>query len=124
MRYAVLALGILGGLAAAALGAKWIADYNKYQATVENLQSLGADLSQLTGLVRAGYALVLSLVLGLAGGILAFRRKGRLAAALMLAGPVIAGIFVPRSLAFTSLLIIGGLLALAIKPSPQARATA
>ena len=34
MRYAVLSLGICGGLIAAALGMKWISDYNQAQAAV------------------------------------------------------------------------------------------
>ena len=122
MRYAVLVLGILGGVIVGALGAKWISDYNQYRATVESLQSAGADLSRLERLVRAGYALLLAFVLGLAGGVLALKRQARLAGGLMLAGPAIAAVFAPQSLVFSSLLIVGGLLAFRIKPGPQAAA--
>jgi hypothetical protein len=122
MRYAVLVLGILGGVIDGALGAKWISDYKQYRATVESLESMGADLSQLESLVQAGYALVLAFVLGLAGGVLALRRQGRLAGGLMLAGPVLAAMFAPQSLVFSSLLIVGGLLAFTIKSGPRAAA--
>ena len=69
MRWIVLVLGVLGGLLAAALGITWISDYNRLQATVRELSSAGADLSALSGLVRAAYVLLVGAVLGLAGGL-------------------------------------------------------
>ncbi|OFW06361.1 MAG: hypothetical protein A3H96_22270 [Acidobacteria bacterium RIFCSPLOWO2_02_FULL_67_36] len=119
MRWIVLVLGVLGGLLAAALGITWISDYNRLQATVRELSSAGADLSALSGLVRAAYVLLVGAVLGLAGGAVALRGQGRLAAGLLLVCPIVAAVMTPKSLVGSFLLILAGGLALLVRPPVQ-----
>lgn len=128
MRFVALILGILGGLAAGALGLIWIRDYNSMRGLIESTttlgQTVGADMTQqladLQRLVTAAYILLGSLVLGIVGGILAMRGKGRLAALLMLIGAVAPAIFAPQALVFTCLLLIGALVSFFVKPKAMA----
>lgn len=112
MRIVVFILAILGGLAAAALGAVWLAD----AAVVEELQ-LGEEAGVALGsIVTAGWLLLLALALGIAGGVLALLRKGKIAAGVLLTAAVAPAIFEPKSLVFSCLLVVAGLLAFAVKP--------
>ena len=123
MRIAALILGILGGIIAAALGIVWLSDYYELEKTVGMARALGADTAELDRLVYAAYLLLASFALGIAGGILALKHKGRVAAALMMLGPIAAGVLAPKSLVFSFLLLIGGLLAFFVKgrqPLPRA----
>lgn len=123
MRFVVLALGALGGLVAAALGMNWIAQYNDLQRLLarDDIQlvvqsvDMDAQVAAAALLMRASYVLLAGLVLGVAGGVMAVRRRGRLAAALMVAAPVIAAVLAPKSLFASALLLIGGALALLVK---------
>ena len=116
MRIVVFILAILGGLAAAALGAVWLAD----AAAVEQLQ-LGEEAGvALEGIVTAGYLLLLALALAIAGGVLALLRKGKFAAGVLISAAVAPAIFEPKSLVFSFLLVVAGLLAFAVKPKLDA----
>jgi hypothetical protein len=66
------------------------------------------------------YFLLAGGVLGLAGGVLAFLRLGKVAAPLMVLPAVGAGVIVPPSLILNSPLMLGGLLAILIKGAPRA----
>jgi hypothetical protein len=131
MRFVVLAVGVLGGVVAAALGMNWIAQYNDLQRLMarEDIQQvvqstdMTAQVAAATSLMRASYVLLAGLVLGIAGGVMAVRRQGRLAAGLMIAAPVIAAVMAPTSLVASALLLIGGALALLVK-APAASAPA
>lgn len=124
MRVIVLILGTLGGLAGALLGMNWISQHRDLEQLVarpdiaevvsgENL--LSAEIEAAAALSRASYVLVAGLFLAIGGGIMAMRKRGRIAAALMLAAPIVAAAMAPRSLVASGLLIIAGLLALRVK---------
>ena len=116
MRVASMVLGILGGLAAALLAIKWLGDASAAKALVESAGSLGIDTSEFDGLVRAAYCMLGSLALGVAGGVMALKNKGKVGGALMAVGVVLPAIFAPQSLIATFLLAIGAILAFIAKP--------
>jgi hypothetical protein len=117
MRIAAFILAILGGLAAAALGMTWLSDAAELEGQIELAQAAGVSLD---GIVTAGYLLILALALGIGGGVLALMRKGKVAAGLLIGAAVAPAIFEPKSLVFSFLLIVAGLLAVAVKPRPVA----
>lgn len=120
MRIASFILAILGGLAAAALGMTWLSD----AADLQNDPQLAAAAGDsLGGIVTAGYLLMVALGLGIAGGVLALLRRGRIAAAVLVVSAIAPAVFEPKSLVFSFLLIVAGLLALGIKPKAPAFAT-
>lgn len=112
MRIAGLVMGILGGLAAGLLGAVWLADASDVSPEM-------AALADMSGFVTAGYLLLLALVLGVVGGVLAIRGQGKWAAALMIPAAIAPALFKPTALVFTFLLLVAGLLSLGAKPRPQ-----
>jgi len=125
MRYLVLTLGIIGGLVAAALGMNWIGQYNDLQALMTRpdvaavvegggMQSQIADAADL---MRASYVLVVGLFLGIGGALMAVRHRGKVAAGLLLVAPAVAAVLAPKTLVASCLLVLGGVLALTIKPS-------
>jgi hypothetical protein len=113
MRIAGFILAVLGALAAGALGAVWLSDAAKYKDQLAQAQALGLDVGSI---VTAGYVLVLSLVLGIVGGVMALRRKGTIAAAILIAAGVAPALFEPKALVFTWLLLLAGLLSLGAQP--------
>jgi hypothetical protein len=121
MRIAVLVLGILGGIAAAFLGASWLSDYEDSRELIEAAQALGADASGLQSLVIAAYFLLSGLATGIAGGVLAFKHRGRVAAGLMLVSVVGAAIFAPKSLVFSCILALAAVFAFFVKPRAAVR---
>ena len=107
MRVTALILGVLGGLVAGALGAKWLSDFgqlNELQRAVggEELQNMGT----------AGLLMILSLALGVAGGILSWKRKFLAGGGLMLVGGILPLFFAKQAILFLSLLVAGGVVAL------------
>jgi hypothetical protein len=116
MRILGLILGILGGAAAGFLGMKWVGDANHLKASIDFARTTGVDMHGLDKLVTAGYILMGSAVAGVVGGILAMMGKGKIAALLMLAGAIVPAIWAPKSLVFTCLLIIGGIVSFFAKP--------
>ncbi|MBL4686650.1 MAG: hypothetical protein JKY37_18785 [Nannocystaceae bacterium] len=113
MRIAAFILAILGGLAAAALGMTWLSDLAEYEGQAELIEQAGISVSSLR---TAAYLLLAGLVFGTAGGVLALQRKGKIAAAVLVATAVAPAVFEPKALVFTFLLLIAGLLALGAKP--------
>jgi hypothetical protein len=134
MKITALVLGILGGLAAGALGAKWVADINSpagKQALamadsplVKRSPLLREEVKRLKAASTAGYLLLLSLGLGIAGGILTLRNKGKIGGAMLLVGAVLPAVFAPMTLIATFLLPIGAVFAFVAKPPRQAQAAA
>ena len=124
MRIAALVLGILGSLAAggfslSVLTDSRVADAKKAIATAKALGvdgQVSAEVADANRAIHGAYALLAAVALGLAGGILAFKGKGKLAGPLMLVGAIIPGILQPLYFIFTALLIIGGALAFFAKP--------
>jgi hypothetical protein len=115
MRFAAFIFAIVGGLAAAALGMTWLADAAILDGQHELAEAAGVSLD---GIITAGYLLIAALALGIGGGILALMRKGKIAAAVLIGAAVAPAIFEPKSLVFSFLLIVAGLLAVAVKPKP------
>lgn len=116
MRIAALILGILGGLAAGALGMTWISDYNKTKALIESVGALGADLSEIQGMVTAAYIMLAGMLGGIAGGILTWKGKGKIAGPIMVVLAILPAFFAGKALVFTFLLLVGGVLAVVSKP--------
>ena len=119
MRIVGLILGVLGGLAAGALGIKWLSDAHQMRELIGAARQLGLDTGELDKLVMAAYVLIASMVIGIIGGVLAFKGKGRIAGSIMLVGALLPVVFAPKALAFTFLLLIAGGLSLMAKPKPQ-----
>lgn len=115
MRIAGLILGIVGGLAAALLGIKWLSDASSMRELIGAVRNAGVDTSEIDKLVTSAYILLASGVLGFVGGGLAFTRRGKIAAAVMVIGAVAPAVFAPKSLVFTFLLLVGGLVSLLVK---------
>jgi hypothetical protein len=122
MRILGLILGILGGLLAGCLGWKWLDDANHVKAMMDVARSAGANMAELDKTVMAGRMLIGSMAAGIVGGILAMMGKGKIAALLMLAGAIVPAIWAPKSLIFTFLLIIGGIVSFFAKPRQPAGA--
>jgi hypothetical protein len=122
MRILGLILGILGGLLAGCLGWKWLDDANHVKAMMDVARSAGANMAELDKTVMAGRMLIGSMAAGIVGGILAMMGKGKIAALLMLAGAIVPAIWAPKSLIFTFLLIIGGIVCFFVKSRQAAGA--
>jgi hypothetical protein len=120
MRILGLILGILGGLAAGWLGMKWMGDANSLKTSIDAARKMGVNMAELEKLITAGYILIGSMVAGIVGGILAVMGKGKIASLLMLAGAIVPAIWAPKSLVFTCLLLIGGIVSFFAKPRETA----
>jgi len=116
MRIVGLILGILGGLAAGALGIKWLSDAHQMRELIGAAREFGVDTGELDKLIIAAYILLAAMVLGIIGGVLAFKGKGKIAAGLMLVGALLPVVFAPKALVFTFLLLVGGALSLLARP--------
>jgi hypothetical protein len=120
MRILGLILGILGGLLAGCLGWKWLDDANHMKAMIDVARSAGVSMADLDKTVMAGRMLIGSMGAGIVGGILAMMGKGKMAALLMLAAVIVPAIWQPKSLGFTFLLLIGGIVSFFAKPKQGA----
>jgi hypothetical protein len=81
---------------------------------------MGVNMADLDKMVTASYMLIGAMVAGIVGGVLAMMGKGKIAALLMLAGAILPAIWVPKSLIFTCLLLLGGIVSFFAKPKPGA----
>lgn len=120
MRIAGLILGILGGLAAGFLGMKWMGDADSLKGQIEVARKMGVNMAELDKMATASYMLIGAMVAGIVGGILAMMGKGRIAALLMLAGAILPAIWAPKSLVFTCILLLGGIVSFFAKPKSAA----
>jgi hypothetical protein len=114
-----LTFGILGGIAAGSLGLKWLNDASQMRDLIDTVRNAGLNTTEIDNLVTGAYLLIASMVLGVTGGILAFKGRGKLAAALMLLGALAPVVFAPRAIVFTSLLLIAGILSFTAKPEQK-----
>ena len=130
MKIAALILGLLGSLAAIGLGVKLNADYDKYADTIGQLSQLTAQLGQnpnvndslkeLREIHIVSYALMGLGLLSLIASTIVFKTPKAsgaimLATAIILATAIMFAIFNPKTLIFSFLLVIAGLLALLSK---------
>ncbi len=100
-------LGVLGGLIAGALGMKWLGDFGQLN---EMQRALGGE--QLQNMGTAGLLMILSLVLGVTGGIMSWKHKFLVGGVLMLLGGIIPLLFAKQAILFLSVLVAGGIVAL------------
>jgi hypothetical protein len=136
----VLALGLLGGGLAGFLGFKSYANTHdpKQRVSIEfrralveeadkkgvggaHVQKLRDEVSRFDRLGRLCYIMLAAGLLGVAAGVLAFLRRGKLAAPLMLLPAAGAAVLFVPSLVMTAPLVLGGLLSLLIRSRPRAR---
>jgi hypothetical protein len=130
MRYVVLIVGILGAIAAGGLGVKWLNDYRQLKDLVEMTRALSgqdpetqAKLAELDRMVWTAYLLLAGGLVGAAGCILAFLGKGLIGGPLMLVSALAPVILFPKVLLFTSILLLGGSLALFVRRAPAVPAS-
>ena len=116
MRIAVLILAIIGALASAALGMKWISDTNKFKETLDLAQKMGVDMSEMDRLLKAAYALLAGSALAIVGGVLAMMRKGKIAAPVLGLAVLVPAVLTPKTLLATFFLAIAAGLSLLVKP--------
>ncbi|ANO52316.1 hypothetical protein BA177_14990 [Woeseia oceani] len=100
-------LGIVGGLVAGALGMKWLGDFGQL-----NEMQLAAGGEQLQNMGTAGLLMIVSLILGVTGGIMAWKRKYLPGGVLMLVGGIVPLFYAKQAILFLCLLIAGGIVAL------------
>jgi hypothetical protein len=115
-----LILGILGGLAAGFLGMKWWVTANHSKASIDFARTTGVDMHGLDKLVTGGLHPDGFGCRRHRRRFLAMMGKGKIAVLLMLAGAIVPAIWAPKSLAFTCLLIIGGIVSFFGKPRQSA----
>ena len=120
MRILGLILGILGGLAAGFLGMKWMGDAESLKGQIELARKMGVNMAELDKMATASYMLIGAMAAGIVGGILAMMGKGKIAALLMLAGAILPAIWAPKSLVFTCILLLGGIVSFFAKPRQPA----
>lgn len=116
MRITGLILGILGGLVAGFLGMKWMGAAESLKGQIELARKMGVNMAEVDKMVTASYMLIGAMVAGIVGGVLAFMGRGKIAALLMLAGAIVPAIWAPKSLIFTCLLLLGGIVSFFAKP--------
>lgn len=58
--------------------------------------------------------------MGIAGAVMTLKDKGKIGGMLMIVGAVAPAMFVPKSLVFTFILLLGGIVSLMAKPKPAA----
>ena len=107
MRTAAMILGVLGGLLAGALGMKWLGDFGQLN---DMQRAMGGE--QLQNMGTAGLLMLVSLVLGISGGIMAWKHKFLASGVLMLVGAIVPLFFAKQAILFLSLLLAGGIVAL------------
>lgn len=115
MRIVAFILSVLGGLLTAALGITWLSDAAELQDQIALAEAAGISIDSM---ITAAYLLIAAFFLGITGGILALKRKGKIAAPILIAAAVMPALYEPKSLVFSFLLIIAGLFALGAKPKP------
>lgn len=128
MKIAVIIIVILGAIASFILGITWLSDFNDYKAeiaVVNEIADISSDpelsqaLKDMEAMRNCAYALIACAIIALVAVFL-MAKIGKIAAAIILAAGVIPVFLSTESLLFTSLLVIGGILAFFVKPKAQA----
>jgi hypothetical protein len=136
LRVGVFALAMLGTAASGYLGYRWYSDASSQQTKLDltrrtlvawevlnkagqagpnagnDIQSFKTQLETLNPVLRAIPFLLAGAVLGLLGGILALAGRTTSAAVVLIVAGAGPGVLAPRSLVFTSILILAGFAAL------------
>src|SRR5262245_39661892 len=121
MKVAALVLGLLGSLAILFLGAVWIMDYKKSRDAMSSLQQMAGgfgvheaisrSVREMESDLTAAYVMIALGIVSLFASFLVLRFS-RLSGVLMLIAVVIPALIAPKTLAFSFLLTIAGILAL------------
>jgi hypothetical protein len=119
MRIAVLILGILGGLVNGALGIKNLMDAHDNAAALALAKSVGMA-SEVNSAMTMAYLLTAGLVAGIIGGVLGFKGN-KIGGPILILFGILPGIFATGDartgcFVFGSLLVLGGILGLLVKP--------
>ncbi|HBD12912.1 MAG TPA: hypothetical protein DCZ13_12240 [Porticoccaceae bacterium] len=107
MKTATLILGIVGALLAGGLGMKWLNDFGQL---TELQRAMGGQELQSMG--TAALLMIGSLIAGIVGGILSFKRKFLAGGVLMLAAGILPLLLASQAIVFLLPLIAGGILSL------------
>lgn len=107
MKTAAMILGVIGGLVAGALGMKWLSDFGQLN---EMQRAMGGE--QLQNMGTAGLLMMVSMLLGIICGAMAWKRKFLAGGVLMLLGGITPLIFAKQAILFLSVLVAGGIVAL------------
>ena len=118
MRILALVFGILGTLSAGFLGLRWLSDAHKSQEIIASASRAGVDTSAISQMVAASYLLIVASAAGIAGSVLALKRKRAPAAGTLIVAAIAPTVLAPKALVFTFFLLVGGLLSLGVKPKP------
>lgn len=129
MKIAVTIIVILGALASFILGVTWLSDFNDYKTEMAAVNEMSTEinsdpeiskaLQEVETLRNCAYALIACAIIALVTVFL-IGKIGKIAAVIILAAGIVPAFFSPMSLLFTSLLVIGGILAFFVKPKVQA----
>ncbi len=109
VRWAAVTLAVVGGLAATTLGVGWLGRAADLREQLAFTRSTGVSVGRITA---AGTLLIASIGLGPLGAVLVLRHRARLAATVLFAAAAAPAILEPRSLTFSFVLIVAGILAL------------
>lgn len=134
MRIAVLVLGILGVMGPALLGYIWQEEMGKRQKDLDMVKKLGAvtgahndpkfreGLKNVDRIIQTTYLLLAAIPLGLFGAVLGYLGRPLSAALLMILPALGPALVAPDektkliSIGFSSLLLLGGILAFLVRP--------
>ena len=107
MRMTCLILAIIGALCCGVLGYIWLTDYyDLKEAVAAGLAEYTESKAEFEKVGIAAYLLLVAAVLGIAGGVMVFKDKCKIAAAALLAGGVLPAVFAPPSLMTGGILIL------------------
>jgi LytS/YehU family sensor histidine kinase len=111
-KIAIVALAVLGALAAGFLGGKWMGDLGGMSDQQRMAAQLMGQTEQINKMTTSAFVLLAGFLAGLAGAFLSFTGRFALGGGLMLAFGVLPVLFTPQALIFTSPLIAAGVVAL------------
>lgn len=132
MKHAIIILGVIGSLGTFAWGLKWFSDYMeyKYDLTEKNISVINSYSSdhvnsaiadyEKTG--RASYLLMIGSLLSIVAVIM-MKKFGKLSALILMVTALSPVIFVPRSIAITSILLLAGILIFILKSEKRGTET-
>lgn len=116
MKITIIILAVLGALAAAFLGMKWLGDLGTLAGMSELERETAkymaaAEGKSLDKMGTAALVLVASAVAGIAGAVFAWKGKFALAGGLLLGAGLLPVVVQPQTLVFTFFLVVAGGLA-------------
>ena len=118
MKKTAFIFGLIGSIAGAALGLKWLGDLNSSmgKAALSLSKSMGSAGSQFLGLRNATYALLICAIIGLIFSFIILMRKGNkfINSGVLVVAGILPMLFASKAM-FGIPMAIAGLLALTVK---------